>query len=233
VDRLSCANCDSRVGARDVVCRNCGAPLLEDGAVLRRPAPANPPAATEETKPPADATAGQVPDTAVPEPGNRVRDHARVRDAAGDDCPHCGAPVPDPQNLVCLECLEELRPPGSRNAAADSALATTRETPAALQLRFELGLVVDLAAGQERVLGREMAGSPTALAHLDNISRRHATVGLRPSGAAWVRDDGSTNGTFVDGARLPVREEVALPDGSELRLASNVRATVRISGASQ
>lgn len=42
-----------------------------------------------------------------------------------------------------------------------------------------------------------------ALAADSAVSARHATLDSRPDGL-WVSDDGSTNGTFVNGARVTV-----------------------------
>ena len=50
---------------------------------------------------------------------------------------------------------------------------------------------------------------------------------MAPFGA-WVCDEGSMNGTFVAGRRLDPAVTVELLDGSQLRLASNVYATVRL-----
>ena len=47
------------------------------------------------------------------------------------------------------------------------------------------------------------------------ISAHHAMV-LERDGAWWVRDDGSTNGTFVNG--VPVDDEVPLQEGDELQI---------------
>jgi pSer/pThr/pTyr-binding forkhead associated (FHA) protein len=78
------------------------------------------------------------------------------------------------------------------------------------------------------LLGREAADTRlAALRSMDNVSRTHATIGLSSDGA-WVRDESSTNGTFVNGRRVAAGAVVRLPEGAELRLASNVRATVRL-----
>jgi hypothetical protein len=203
VERLKCAKCDSRVGAREIVCRNCGAPLLDEGAVRSEPVPEQPVAAEPAVGEP--AVTGPAP-------------------AAAGRCPHCAAEVRDPHSLVCLQCLGELRP----------------GVPAAgprLTLRFRWGTGqadasgVDVQAGEELVLGREVPNTRVpALGAFDNVSRTHATVGISANGTAWVRDEGSTNGTFVDGRRVPASTVVALRDGAELRLASNIRAAVQIGG---
>ena len=41
------------------------------------------------------------------------------------------------------------------------------------------------------------------------VSRWHAVVSIDPAGDAWLTDLGSSNGTFVDGKRIPVHTPVA------------------------
>lgn len=203
--RLSCANCCDRVAASDVVCPSCGAPLLCAGAVTAVSAPP-PPSERPSEHTATSATPGGRPSV---EPG---------RDQATDDCPHCHAPIPDPQNLVCLECLTEL---GRPKPAVDARGPR-------LRLGFGFG-AVDLAAGEVLALGRTVQDDrAVALRSYDNVSRTHASVGVRADGTAWVRDEGSMNGTFVDGRQVPAGTEVTLTDGGELRLASNVSASVRL-----
>ncbi|MFD3401542.1 FHA domain-containing protein [Kribbella sp. NPDC058693] len=105
---------------------------------------------------------------------------------------------------------------------------TSREpTLPLLRLSFDTG-DVHVSPGQEVVLGRDPELSTAPLFRdTDNVSRRHATVGLSDDGRPWIRDDRSMNGTYVDREKLPARERRPLHDGDELRLASNVFAEVR------
>lgn len=55
------------------------------------------------------------------------------------------------------------------------------------------------------------------------ISKLHAIV--HRDGSGWsIEDRGSTNGTFLDGVRLPANERRALNDGSQLRFGEGVSA---------
>lgn len=129
-------------------------------------------------------------------------------------CPACGAPVPDPGNLQCVNCLEPL------GMVHGAALVEVRIAGGALTVE----------EGSALVLGRDPAESPCAAlfdAH-DNVSRRHATIGMHADGVGWVRDEHATNGTFVNGTRLVAGDEVRLCDDDELRLASNVVGRVLI-----
>jgi pSer/pThr/pTyr-binding forkhead associated (FHA) protein len=84
--------------------------------------------------------------------------------------------------------------------------------------------------GQELVLGRDPVHSPVAstFSRFDNVSRRHATLGIDGSGQPWVRDERSTNGTFVNDRRLQPGEQASLRDGDSLRLAADARGQVRV-----
>ncbi len=55
------------------------------------------------------------------------------------------------------------------------------------------------------------------------VSGHHCTIQLFPRGDVWVRDENSSNGTFVDGERVPVGGKRKAQIGSEIRLGSAVR----------
>lgn len=55
------------------------------------------------------------------------------------------------------------------------------------------------------------------------ISKVHA-IFTRSDGAWFVADSHSSNGTFVDGVRLPPNEKRALEDGAEVRFGRDLRA---------
>lgn len=125
-------------------------------------------------------------------------------------CPHCGEDVPDPRNRVCVECHRPL----------------TRAGP--VRLSFPGGEVtVDTA--QSVKLGRDPASSPVAelFAERDNVSRLHATVGVDEDGA-WVRDERSLNGTFVNDVPVPPGTRIGLANSDTLRLAADITATVQL-----
>ena len=131
-------------------------------------------------------------------------------------CPHCGARVPDPSDLWCLECRAPLPGTGQR-----------RISPVVLRIAFPTGNV-EIPAGTSLLLGRDPAHSlvAAAFAHFDNVSRRHATVTVDDSGRATIRDEGSTNGTFVNDDRAIPGTEVRLVDGDRLRFGADVAGEV-------
>jgi hypothetical protein len=131
-------------------------------------------------------------------------------------CPTCGAAVQE-TDVVCAQCRQPL--PGARR----------RISPVVLRIAFPTGNV-DVPAGTSVILGRDPAQSlvAAAFAQYDNVSRRHATIMVDDSGRATIRDEGSTNGTFVNGDRVLPGAEARLVDGDRIRLAADVTGDVSI-----
>jgi pSer/pThr/pTyr-binding forkhead associated (FHA) protein len=102
-------------------------------------------------------------------------------------------------------------------------------SPVVLRLSFPTGNV-EVPAGTSLVLGRDPEESlvAAAFADYDNVSRRHATVTVSDSGNATIRDERSTNGTFVNGDRVLPGTEARLADGDRVRLAGDVTGQVSL-----
>ncbi len=144
-----------------------------------------------------------------------VRSAASAGPAA--TCPHCGESLTDPTVRSCPACHRPLRHPASVTSLV------------VLRLSFPSGNV-DIPAGTSVLLGRAPEESLVAAAfdHHEDVSRRHATVTVDDAGRATVRDEHSTNGTFVNGDRVLPGTTVTLSDGDELRLAARVTAQVQL-----
>ncbi len=82
-----------------------------------------------------------------------------------------------------------------------------------------------LREGETVELGRAQQPFAKSLADYPNVGRTHARV-ARP-GALIVTDLGSTNGTFVDGSRLPPNSPTELRVGQVLRLAASLEIEIR------
>jgi pSer/pThr/pTyr-binding forkhead associated (FHA) protein len=152
-------------------------------------------------------------------------------------CPNCAAQV-KPDDLICFTCGANL--PRTRLADDDAPAPTTvmqeylkpqerpaSISPAVLRLSFPTGNV-EIPAGTTLLLGRDPAESlvAAAFAGYENVSRRHATVTMDDGGHASIRDENSTNGTFVNGDRVLPGIAVRLADGDVVRLAADVSAEV-------
>ena len=185
---LTCQNCGIGVQPEDLICFRCGANL-----------------------PHAPYPDDDIPSPTVSQQYIRPGDNRVI-------CQHCGTPVQDPADVVCLQCRQPL--PGAR-----------RRPPSLVVLRisFPTGNV-DVPAGTSVILGRDPAQSLVAAAfgQYDNVSRRHATVMVDDGGRATIRDEGSTNGTFVNGERVHPGNEVRLVDGDQIRLAADVTGDVSL-----
>jgi FHA domain/Double zinc ribbon len=116
------------------------------------------------------------------------RDGATASSLAPAECPRCGAAIPDRSMLACPACDRPL----PRSSGPIS--------PVVLRLSFPTGNV-DVPAGTSLVLGRDPEESLVAAAFFkyENVSRRHATVAVTDAGEATIRDERSTNGTFING----------------------------------
>ena len=133
-------------------------------------------------------------------------------------CPRCGTSVRDAADVVCSNCGEPL-PTGRRR----------RISPVVMRITFPTGNV-DIPAGTSVLLGRDPAESlvAAAFAQFDNVSRRHATVQVDDYGHATIRDENSTNGTFVNDDRVLPGVDVRLVDGDRVRLAADVAGDVSL-----
>jgi len=109
--------------------------------------------------------------------------------------------IREPAAVFCAVCREPLPP----RAGIIS--------PVVLRLVFPTGNV-DIPAGTSVMLGRDPAESlvAAAFARFDNVSRRHATVQVDDAGHATIRDEGSTNGTYVNGVRIDRPRKLARGD---------------------
>jgi hypothetical protein len=202
---LTCQVCGTGAEPGDLICPECGSNLARPAVPREPPDPATVQGATPAT---------------LMAPGRGLASETGSPPVDGGEfCPHCGAGISDPANLVCIECLRPLREAaGGARPAGETAL----------RLVFP-SWDIEVAAGTSVLLGRDGASPAAApLARHDNISRRHATVTVTGAGQAIVRDEHSTNGTFVNSKRAAPGQDLPLRDGDTLRLASDVTATVHL-----
>jgi pSer/pThr/pTyr-binding forkhead associated (FHA) protein len=154
-------------------------------------------------------------------------------------CPVCAAEV-KADDLICFTCGANLPrarfrdddPPAPATVMQEYVKADDREgpiSPAVLRLAFPTGNV-EVPAGTSLLLGRDPEDSlvAAAFAGYENVSRRHATVTVDDAGHATIRDEHSTNGTFVNGDRVLPGTGVRLADGDIVRLAGDVSAEVSL-----
>ncbi len=154
-------------------------------------------------------------------------------------CPACAAQV-GLTDLICFTCGANLPKVRLAPDAEDSIPVTVAQktippelarsiSSSVLQISFPAGNV-EVPAGTSILLGRDPAESLVAAAFdgCENVSRRHALVMVDDVGHATIRDEGSTNGTFVNGDRLLPGVDVRLVDGDTVRLAADVTGKVTL-----
>jgi pSer/pThr/pTyr-binding forkhead associated (FHA) protein len=153
-------------------------------------------------------------------------------------CPDCATEVGS-EDLICFTCGANLprvrsadEPPlaitvAQKAVSADKAGRLISST--VLRISFPAGNV-EVPAGTSVLLGRDPAESLVAAAFdtCENVSRRHAMVTVDDSGRATIRDEHSTNGTFVNNDRLLPGTDIRLVDGDTVRLAADVTGKVTI-----
>jgi hypothetical protein len=146
------------------------------------------------------------------------RDAATAPGAPGR-CPACGGAVADRSLLSCPSCGATLVTPSGPIS------------PVVLRLSFPAGNV-DVPAGTSLVLGRDPGESlvAAAFAEYENVSRKHATITVSDTGEATIRDEHSTNGTFVNGDRVVPGRDVRITDGDRVRLAADATGEVSLPG---
>jgi len=153
-------------------------------------------------------------------------------------CPDCAAEV-GPDDLICFTCGANLpmvrtstEPPVPITVAQKAVAggnASGRISSAVLRISFPAGNV-EVPAGTSVLLGRDPAESLVAAAfeQCENVSRRHALITVDDAGHAMIRDENSTNGTFVNNDRLLPGIDVRLVDGDTIRLAADVTGEVSV-----
>jgi pSer/pThr/pTyr-binding forkhead associated (FHA) protein len=84
--------------------------------------------------------------------------------------------------------------------------------------KYGFDLDLDKLMGQRKgvVIGRDIDQSDVVLPHT-TVSRRHARL-LLAGGVLQVEDLGSTNGTSVDGVRVPAGKRRPLQSGAMLKI---------------
>jgi len=145
-------------------------------------------------------------------------------------CPNCGAVVPPPspqpaQNQPSQQPGQQSTPQGVVPPTPQRAVS--RYVVYAVRQDGSRERVTEvLEGGPEVVLGRYDLYN-YALRDPDTISRVHVKF-VAKGGKLYVRDDGSTNGTYVDGQDIRGKGEVELPPGKEALLVNPKAPVVRL-----
>ena len=78
---------------------------------------------------------------------------------------------------------------------------------------------------QEVIIGKE--GTQKFPINNSRVSRQHAKITVSDSGQWTLEDLNSTNGTYINGKRMPTGQVLSLPSGSVIMLA-NEDTTIQV-----
>jgi pSer/pThr/pTyr-binding forkhead associated (FHA) protein len=129
----------------------------------------------------------------------------RTTMSANVECPVCRTPN-SPSEIYCTDC-------GFMLAQQPVEVETPPEVPSVGVLTTPDGIREFVLKPGENSVGRENAD--ILLTH-NSVSRKHAKIAAE-DGRVTVEDLGSTNGTYVDGARIEPNTPTEVKDGCELR----------------
>ncbi|MGW1741086.1 FHA domain-containing protein [Nocardia sp. NPDC001965] len=80
--------------------------------------------------------------------------------------------------------------------------------------------------GEPMVLGRTNPDLPSRHPGHETLSRRHASLGTHPSGRVWIRDEGSSNGTRINGETITPGLQKTLHPGDRVELGGGYEFTI-------
>lgn len=142
-----------------------------------------------------------------------------------------GATCPAPECAMPLPC--PLHPSVTRDTA-DREIAAYQATSAAAatdiagkpELQFPWG-PVSVGAGT-LTIGRDYPDQCGAqIEDYSNVSRHHAEITVR-EGTVILEDTGSTNGTTVNGRRIPRSQPRPLANGDQIGFGADLKVTVSV-----
>lgn len=160
-------------------------------------------------------------------------DAGEKADAAQEPEARAEPPAPPPAGVeVSAPCWNCSKPVASRDTRCASC---GRARTHALLVCTEPCLELRHGPGPPLRLGRHPDWAPRTAAAFDGwnkVSRRHASITVEPDGTAWVEEpeEGTRNGTYLNGARIAAGVRTPVRDGDQLRLGLRVSFAVRLYG---
>ena len=133
--------------------------------------------------------------------------------------------------IVCPDCKAENEAGVVRCVYCDFAIGSDTDGAESFHIELNWPWGKELMTLPLRI-GRESPSPDSVIkaiaAHgYDNISRSHAELLWDSiSKGVFLTDLGSSNGTFVDGVRIPSNKPIALKSGALVRFAANLSVTI-------
>lgn len=131
-------------------------------------------------------------------------------------------PAPAAQPMPSAPTAQPTPPPPAQPPSAAGGVAVVY----AVMPNGDRREVLQLSPGAERVLGRSDLSS-YAWRDPDTISRAHLKIKF-DGAKVYVADDGSTNGTYVDGNDIRKKGYIEVPSGKEIVLVNPTRPVVKL-----
>lgn len=128
--------------------------------------------------------------------------------SANIECPVCHTPN-SPSETYCIDC-------GFFLAGSPVAVEVMPEIKLSGKVVSSDGMLEFPLRAGENTVGRE--NTDVLLSHA-TVSRKHAKI-IVEDGGVFVEDTGSTNGTYVGGAKIDPNVKTSIKDGSEITFGS-------------
>jgi predicted component of type VI protein secretion system len=124
--------------------------------------------------------------------------------------------------------ISSVKPVAEESLVPQAPIPTddSKQRDAPLQgLKLKLGNGTVMAISNPGVIGRDGDYGKAELEAYDSVSRRHCRIAFE-QGSYTVSDEGSTNGTYLNGKRLTDRRPAPLKPGDILGLGLEFRLEV-------
>ena len=228
---IVCSQCGAAAIPGEAFCDNCGAPLSAPASARATPAPAPPYGtgvpAQPVYPPPQPAAAPPSYGDAAPQPSAQEPAPPPIFFPTPESFP---APPPTPPPTLPPRHLPPLpdqpAPPSTQPMPSVAPPAAPRSVLAPARLVVvATGAALPLPNSPQAIVGRADAVSKfypdldlTPYGALDSgVGRRHLRLFIQ-GGQIMAEDEDSTNGTLINGHKLPPRQPQALRDGDTVQL---------------
>ena len=153
-------------------------------------------------------------------------------------CPWCSKDISDPNTKICPYCGQLLINTSATRALGDTDFEEGVPRWGTARFNSKMNLILSVRGSEEEgfvfdanevteiMIGRKdpTTGEAPAIdltpynAVEQGVSRRHAAIVRKDGGSLQIVDQGTPNGTFLNGQRLIANQPRILRDGDELRL---------------
>nr|BBH89346.1 hypothetical protein KTC_40970 [Thermosporothrix sp. COM3] len=177
-----------------------------------------------ETPVPAFSGGEQLASGSVPVAAEPLQLHSSAPlPVEGPHCPRCGAWV-RPDDVFCMMCGYRLREESPQEAETERVIPVPPPEPEPLPARLLVKLEGQVL--QEHVLLHRLTSIGRSSKNMialtgDKVASRHHAMLAREGERYLLTDEGSLNGTFINGKKLIPHRSYTLQDGMLIRIGSH------------